>query len=206
MNVYVIDHTYNGENLMNSSWGFLVNIFNVLNPVLSNDSDPPTAHVAYADAQSVFFVHVSGEEQDWRDKAGQVACHIVLLRTQGRQHEKGNFQGNLHGCYWSPGEFRNQSNTRAQMFIHQILAKNMPDVDWELLYPDSIEPILAARLLVASRDNQAKPLPGLEIRAIPEDLFEFAQSVITADRADPSSLHTVIENFESALDQQLRTH
>jgi hypothetical protein len=92
------------------------------------------------------------------------------------------------------------------MFIHQILAKNMPDVDWELLYPDSIEPILAARLLVASRDNQAKPLPGLEIRAIPEDLFEFAQSVITADRADPSSLHTVIENFESALDQQLRTH
>ena len=197
MKVYVVDHTYDGEDPKNCSWGFLVDMFSQCSPEISYLTSPPDDNPDCLDASTVFFVHVSGNEQDWREKACKSDSHIVLLRSAGRQHENPNTRGTLHGCHWSPHEFRDPSNARVQKLISQIVCGD--NVDWELLHPDPVEPLLAARLIVEANAFSGKPSSDVMINKIPAPLFQAAKLVVDADTTDTANLLRLIEKFEKAL-------
>ena len=200
MNVYVIDHTYDGEEPTRCSWGFLVNIFSALSPEISFEGSPSNNCGGFDNADAVFFVHVSGQEQEWRDRANVASCHIVLLRGAGRQHETPIPHGTLHGCHWSPNEFRDPSNARVQKFISQILRGER--VDWELLNPDPVEPILAAKLIVEARACAGQSSGGVQIHAIEEPLFQAAmavKNVADTGATNTEALMSAIETFENTL-------
>lgn len=201
MRVCIVDHKFDGDDPAKCPWGFLTKLFSECSPEIAFVGKPPETHAAYFDTEAIFFVHVSGPEQAWRNKADTSKCHFVLLRSDGRQYEKANLQGNLHGCHWSAHEFKDPSNARVQKFVDQVRAGNIIAVDWELLRPDPVEPILAARLIVEAKAYEGKTLHGLQIQSIPADLFCMAKAVAEADTTDTASLLSAIEKFETALNR-----
>lgn len=158
MNIYLCDHDYDRET--KSDWHRALEIaFGrvFLARMTKGWNEPEADHPAYQDRDAVLFVHSNAGEPEWREKANEVGihCHFILVRSAGGQPPERNEKGNLHGCYWPPGEFEAKARSEIARLVEQMIAFRRDSG------PASEQPGLAA----AHPEGFARSVGGDEERA-----------------------------------------
>lgn len=172
MKVYLCDWKYKASTQAKSDW------FVALSAAFPKSFFPARAtfevapskkHDAYSNANAVLFVHaplIVGSPLwiQWRNKAREVECHIVLVRSIGGQpgeNDKG--APNFHGCHWKPEDFKacNYVNSPREVtrFVEQVNAGVPDKIDWNLLQPLP-EPLLALSILCEAWYLTGRRKPG----------------------------------------------
>lgn len=155
MNIYLIDHSFVLRSPEKCAWHLA--LIETLKEKFSSTMYAdvvPFNHPGFLSTDSAVFVHSNGREDNWRHKADSVecCCHIVLVRSAGRQSVEASKKGNFHGCYWSPVEFKSKSRREISLFVEQITRGDSPDkVEWSLLEAPRSDELLAFRLLCEAK-------------------------------------------------------
>lgn len=136
---------------------------------------------------------------------GGTITALILINSGGRTQLPANVGANVHACWWNPTEF--QAQPRPLEFVRQ-LASNCAEIDWGLLKPDPVEPILAARLIIEARRHEGQSLHGFLIQPVSETLFQAAKKVEEVVQTEPNNTHclqTAMNAFEEILGQTTAT-
>lgn len=208
MKIYLCDHKWDDNKEPPSKWHEALTVaFRSLfcSSEASNDNEAPVQHSAYGNTEAIIFAHTEHAGK-WEEKADMVnvLCQIVLIRTDGKEPGRNTVKSNLHGCYWSPIDFSalvSEQPSRVTEFIRQVATKPASEIDWNLLQPDPVEPILAAKLLVEAKAYGDRELHGIKIGLISDELFNAAQAVVKRDSIATAELQTSIESLKDLLNE-----